>query len=65
MILKGFCKIQNKEYTIDVDLINANALEDLERKNFEIGRINCYFTRFNDICDGNCSIVEQYENKRN
>lgn len=60
MLLKGFCKAQNKEYTINVDIINANCLEDLKRDKCTIGRIACKYASDTGECNGhNCSVLEQ------
>jgi hypothetical protein len=64
MILRGFCEVQQKDYTIDVDLINENCLEDTVRDKYNFGRVHCDFASMSGKCKGECSIKKHYENKR-
>jgi hypothetical protein len=55
MILTGYCDKQNKEYTIDVDGIDATCPKDEVNKTIR-GRINCEYASKSCECN-DCSIV--------
>jgi hypothetical protein len=63
MILKGFCKSQNKEYAIDVDAINAKCHDDNGKDTFIFGRINCEYASNTMDCDGKCTILDEYKKR--
>lgn len=65
MVLNGFCRIQEKNYTIGVDIKDANCLEDLKRDKYVVGRIDCKYAIETGKCNGyNCSVLEQNGIKR-
>lgn len=65
MILHGLCKVQNKKYSINVDILGANALEDIRRNKYSIGRIDCKYASQTGKCNGHkCSILEENGIKR-
>jgi hypothetical protein len=60
MTLRGYCEVQNKEYEIDVHMINATCHDDNNNKRFIQGRIECEFASRSDLCNAKeCSILKQ------
>jgi hypothetical protein len=55
MILTGYCDKQNKEYTIDVDGIDATCREDMKNRPIQ-GIIHCEYGSRNCECNS-CSIL--------
>lgn len=65
MILNGYCNVQKKNCSIDVDIIGANCLEDIKRDKYVVGRITCEYASNSGKCAGsNCSVMEQNGVKR-
>lgn len=60
MIVSGYCDKQNKEYSVEIEEINASATEDTVQKNI-MGRLYCKYNRTADCCTGkgDCSILKE------
>lgn len=53
----GFCDVQKKEYTIEVEMINMTALSDT-KENTCYGQITCEYASKTGKCDGRkCSVL--------
>lgn len=52
----GYCPIQNKDYRISIDYLDASTLT---QSRFIKGRYSCDFNRFGNKCSGTCPIYEE------
>lgn len=59
MILKGYCDKTKENCNIDVEVINANSLEDYNKDNVLIGRIKCEYVSTVNCSGKNCSVLLQ------
>lgn len=61
MFYHGYCDKQNRNYTVEIEDINASATEDSKRENIN-GRFNCDYSGLVGCCRGpqECSIVKKF-----
>ena len=57
MVFSGFCNKQNQNYSVEFEIINAY---DLEKQNYENGRLKCEYASFTKCCrtPKQCSILQ-------
>ncbi len=58
MLLKGYCTVQECQFSIDVEKIPCPTFDN--PKAFIYGRINCQYASYGGNCSGKCSILEEY-----
>ena len=61
--VSGFCSVQKKEYTIELEFLDVSALADSAKEEIPNRIISCNYANNNsDECDGrNCSIRNKYK----
>lgn len=59
MVYTGFCEKQNKNYSVEYETINTNAIEDLKDCNVS-GRLDCVYAGVTGCCShpSQCSILQ-------
>ncbi len=63
-ILKGVCSAQGEEFSISIQEIPCETLED-DKPKFKYGTICCDYIKFGGKCDSkNCSILKEHGIKR-
>lgn len=61
--IRGICKMQGKEYSVQIKKIPCDTFEDRNSK-YEYGTITCDYIASGGECDGKCSIAIQNGIKR-
>lgn len=58
MVFTGFCKKQNKNYSVSLEMIPSSSLEDGKPK-FIPGRLTCQYESLTGYCSNlnQCSII--------
>ena len=65
MILNGFCDVQKKNYSVELETYGICTLKDLSTGKADIGRVRCEYSMENGTCRGKeCSILVQNGIKR-
>jgi hypothetical protein len=57
MVLTGFCDKQNKNYSVELKMVDSS---DLEKQHLEIGRLICQYATLSGCCRNpkQCSILQ-------
>ena len=65
MRLNGFCDVQKKNYSVELETYENCTLKDLSTGKADIGRTLCEYSRETGTCRGKeCSILAQNGIKR-